>query len=114
MFLIKLMFTLIYYGSLIYTIYKSGQMQQEYSGIMDAYKQARERAFPNLTEKEHKKRKKVISQYYEAKNPSFALKRKFSFIIAIIALVFLYVLLATFFLLKIFSRIGITCYLIWE
>ncbi|WP_373109882.1 hypothetical protein [Enterococcus hirae] len=63
MLLIKFMFTLIYYGSFIYTVYKVGQIQQEYSDIMALYKQERERTFPNLTEQEQKKRKKAISQY---------------------------------------------------
>ncbi|ENZ5598980.1 hypothetical protein ACGWY2_001314 [Enterococcus hirae] len=80
MLLIKFMFTLIYYGSFIYTVYKVRQIQQEYSDIMALYKQERERTFPNLTEQEQKKRKKTISQYYEKKDPSFALKRKFSFL----------------------------------
>ncbi len=84
MLLIKFMFTLIYYGSFIYTVYKVRQIQQEYSDIMALYKQERERTFPNLTEQEQKKRKKAISQYYEKKDPSFALKRKFSFIIYVI------------------------------
>lgn len=65
MLLIKFMFTLIYYGSFIYTVYKVRQIQQEYSDIMALYKQERERTFPNLTEQEQKKRKKAISQYYE-------------------------------------------------
>lgn len=58
MLLIKFMFTLIYYGSFIYTVYKVRQIQQEYSDIMALYKQERERTFPNLTEQEQKKRKK--------------------------------------------------------
>ena len=84
MLLIKFMLTLIYYGSFIYTVYKVRQIQQEYSDIMALYKQERERTFPNLTEQEQKKRKKAISQHYEKKDPSFALKRKFSFIIYVI------------------------------
>lgn len=84
MLLIKFMFTLVYYGSFMYTIYKVWQIQQEYSDIMAVYKQEGEHAFPNLTEQEQKRRKKVISQYYEKKDPSFALKRKFSFIIYVI------------------------------
>ncbi|WP_258082436.1 hypothetical protein [Enterococcus mundtii] len=84
MLLIKFMFTLIYYGIFMYTIYKVRQIQQEYSDIMAVYKQEGERAFPNLTEQEQKRRKKAISQYYEKKDPSFALKRKFSFIVYVI------------------------------
>ncbi|WP_258080085.1 hypothetical protein [Enterococcus mundtii] len=51
---------------------------------MAVYKQEGECAFPNLTEQEQKRRKKAISQYYEKKDPSFALKRKFSFIVYVI------------------------------
>lgn len=76
MLLIKFMFTLIYYGSFIYTVYKVRQIQQEYSDIMALYKQERERTFPNLTEQEQKKRKKAISQYYEKKGSFFCSKKK--------------------------------------
>lgn len=76
MLLIKFMFTLVYYGSFMYTIYKVWQIQQEYSDIMAVYKQEGEHAFPNLTEQKQKRRKKAISQYYEKKGPFFCSKKK--------------------------------------
>ncbi|MBC9722422.1 MAG: hypothetical protein H9W82_14350 [Lactobacillus sp.] len=75
MFIIKLLFTLIYYGSVLYLLYISGKNHQIYLEIQEEYTQVREHAFPNLTEQEHKQRNKKIAQYYEKMNPSFSKKR---------------------------------------